>query len=1274
MARDFDGLPTHDYFAIELLGGHVFMLLNMGSGSIKVKATQRRIDNGLWHSIRVIRDGKSGRIFVDDYSVGFNAPGTSTELDLEGALFIGGVGTTGFLSTPSTALIPPPDLWSGNLGYGFVGCVKDVIINDDFSVNLSSYVVDQDTAGVRIGCNSSVGSHCPPYTCLNEGICLEGWNRHTCLCHSTGFSGPNCGRESPTLSFNGDQFWKATLSRLSVTQAEDIFIRFRTMRSSGLLFVATSSPSQTSSNMVNYIILSIDSSRLRVVLNLGEGNKINHVGFNLNDDLWHSVKIERRGPSLEIKLDGVNSVTEITGQLITLHINSIYLASLGVKEYDEHIKSLGSSPTSSLYHSVKDVPNFAGLIQSVVFNGHDLIESARAGQMDGLFKSTADLDVSTEKERLEYYAHHAVTFKSRKTFVALPQLRAYSRMSISFQFKTLSANGLILYNAGRRNHFICVELEQGHITYSFNMGDGGGRRLKSRSKSPLNDNQWHSVTIHRSTHNHHSLRVDDQVVTMTSPGINTHLHLTGLLYLGGVPSDTYESLPKLVKSTFGYEGCLASIDFNNELVDPSSSSQVVISSTLVSPGCMAFTSLEEKRCSLYSCTTKGVCVPYSPTTYACDCDESTFTGTSCSEEGVSFRFGPDSKGQQPEQLGGKTFPSGGGLITVQFPSKEGTGENHLDTKSDSVSLGVVTTQPNAVLLRVDSSTSSDFMELHIIDGNAGMVYNLGYEDHDITNPNVNISDGRYHVIRFDRNGQNATLQIDNHNPIHKNPPGKQLTIFNSLSKIQVGGKASALGPQVEVPQVDGGSQEIKIKRTNNFYNGIVSGLTFDGMKILDLAAEGDERITLEGGVQLMTSIPKQFNPKNVNFILNGTDRHRQKHRFSPHGIDSHHTRPVIDDSDELILSREGPQYCWDDDDCSLVVSATSTAAPFDDLITPFLTNKVLPSKGRDVSESPRKTKVVSCDKDEDDEDCQEGSGSPDDDDNDDNEKEDSEDDDDTAISSSPSTFTEWIPPFESSTIREPFFTSETYEFKPWTDSYPTPSTSVRYVFRTTSTTVDPRELEQTYRPKLPPPIVFKPTNRPFIVEIPKPQGKGDQVFGKETRMPGLHGGKTQQTQQGTSSMKNSHVTKSSLTNVDRTALVIGVIVTIILVIVFVAPIILFAKLRMIDVNAVPSVLSFGPPTNGCVATNGNITAHQTTKAYQFVPVAGAPAVVTHDGTVIHQTHIQGQVAGHSNGHMNQSIPYQYQPTTQQLVTMSAGQMTGPASILKKKKDSNEWYV
>lgn len=72
-----------DFFALELLEGHLYLHLNLGSGSRRIKATNRRVDDGWWHEVTLNRDGQAGRITVDEGANDFKMPGKENYLGEE---------------------------------------------------------------------------------------------------------------------------------------------------------------------------------------------------------------------------------------------------------------------------------------------------------------------------------------------------------------------------------------------------------------------------------------------------------------------------------------------------------------------------------------------------------------------------------------------------------------------------------------------------------------------------------------------------------------------------------------------------------------------------------------------------------------------------------------------------------------------------------------------------------------------------------------------------------------------------------------------------------------------------------------------------------------------------------------------------------------------------------------------------------------------------------------------------------------------------------------
>ncbi|XP_075425873.1 neurexin-2-beta-like isoform X2 [Ascaphus truei] len=174
------------------------------------------------------------------------------------------------------------------------------------------------------------------------------------------------------------------------------------------------------------------------------------------------------------------------------------------------------------------------------------------------------------------------------------------------------------------------------------------------------------------------------------------------------------------------------------------------------------------------------------------------------------------------------FGKGGALITYTWPPND-----RPSTRADRLAVGFTTQQKDAVLLRVDSASGlGDYLQLHIDQGTVGVIFNVGTDDITIEEPGALVSDGKYHVVRFTRSGGNATLQVDSWPVNERYPAGRQLTIFNSQAAIKVGGK-------------DQGRP----------FQGQISGLYYNGLKVLSLAAESDPNVRTEGNLRLVGEVP-----------------------------------------------------------------------------------------------------------------------------------------------------------------------------------------------------------------------------------------------------------------------------------------------------------------------------------------------------------------------------------------------------------------------------------
>ncbi|NXX10581.1 NRX2B protein, partial [Podargus strigoides] len=162
------------------------------------------------------------------------------------------------------------------------------------------------------------------------------------------------------------------------------------------------------------------------------------------------------------------------------------------------------------------------------------------------------------------------------------------------------------------------------------------------------------------------------------------------------------------------------------------------------------------------------------------------------------------------------FGKGGALITYTWPPND-----RPSTRADRLALGFSTRQRDAVLVRVDSAAGlGDFLQLHIVRGRGG-----GGGRGDRCSPP---SQGSGDSERLALARQRIPFRLGRVVEEWLLDKGRQLTIFNSQAAVRVGGR-------------DRGRP----------FQGQLSGLYYNGLKLLALAAEGHPRVRLEGDLRLV---------------------------------------------------------------------------------------------------------------------------------------------------------------------------------------------------------------------------------------------------------------------------------------------------------------------------------------------------------------------------------------------------------------------------------------
>ncbi|KAA8582802.1 hypothetical protein FQN60_006473, partial [Etheostoma spectabile] len=235
-----------DYFAMELLEGYLYLLIDMGSGKTKLKASNKKQE-----SVRVYWMCPAGSISVNSRSMPFSSPEGSEILDLDSDMYLGG------LPESKSDLILPPEVWTALLNYGYVGCVRDLFI-DGKSRDVRRLAEIQSAFGVSSFCTRELQKRCSSAPCGNAGLCKEGWNRYICDCIGTGYLGTNCEIEATVLSYDGSMYLKIIMPVTMHTEAEDVALRFMSQRAYGLLMATTSKES------ADTLRLELDGGRVKL--------------------------------------------------------------------------------------------------------------------------------------------------------------------------------------------------------------------------------------------------------------------------------------------------------------------------------------------------------------------------------------------------------------------------------------------------------------------------------------------------------------------------------------------------------------------------------------------------------------------------------------------------------------------------------------------------------------------------------------------------------------------------------------------------------------------------------------------------------------------------------------------------------------------------------------------------------------------------------------------------------------------------------------------------
>ncbi|XP_033738487.1 pikachurin-like [Pecten maximus] len=561
-----------DFFSIALVNGYVEFRYDCGTGPAILRS-KVQVTMGNWNRVHARRVDNEGSLRLNDGEmvVGFSK-GAYSRITLRLPVYVGGYRNMTAMSSRIGITKP------------FVGCVQEIIINE-YRYDLRKQELVGDTMyGLNVGeCSEGI---CNQVQCARGGTCVaKSADQHICMC-PLGTGGENCQYEINVRipEFGGHSYLQHNglgRSTLSYTQIEIVFKP--TSREGTLLYNGF-----TLDRKGDFLSLAMKEGHLEFCFDLGTGPGVIRSVEELSLGQWHWVRVSRTGLRGVMEVDEqprVEGVSQGAFTQLTL-LQDLYIG--GHSNYD-HTSRLANLTTS-----------FQGCIQKVIINEQplQLLEDASHGvNIEGCEhpclgepcmnggECVPDRDVyqcfcplgygnTNCEDEIEknvyvprYNGHSFLLYTGR----SINKRVTGSKIDIQLTMKPERANGLILWS-GRdqpitsNSDYLALGFVNGALQFRYNLGSG--EAVISYNDTRLYDGEWHTVRAQRDKQDGF-LEVDEtEIVEGSSPGSYTMLNTNKMLYVGGMPNVSQNTLRKF---TQGFDGCIASLmlaeDYDIRLVE-----------------------------------------------------------------------------------------------------------------------------------------------------------------------------------------------------------------------------------------------------------------------------------------------------------------------------------------------------------------------------------------------------------------------------------------------------------------------------------------------------------------------------------------------------------------------------------------------------------------------------------------------------------------------------------------------------------------------------------
>lgn len=696
---------------------------------VEIEPTDRFLNDGSWHSVRILAKENLIVITIDD-----NSSITKRKFHFES-------GREYYLGA---APDPRP---------GLIGCMRYVHIEGRY-VSLSSIPQDrmhraQPNDIILEACQMI--DRCHPNPCEHNGICRQNHLKFTCNCSHTGYLGAVChvSKHPPTCEAHRIDYPKE--------KEKDIYLD---VDGSGPLepFLVTckfipKGPAQT-------ILHHRSESDIAVQGYDGKGSYIRSVDYYAPLDSIRIIIDRSAHCSQFIKYSCINS--RLFNSAATRDVFDPYSWWVGANNQKMDYWG-GSLPGTGmcacgLEGVCKDPTKGCNCDAILPYNANELSDEGLLTQKDFLPVKElhiGDTGMSTSANKQakvnlgplicegDALFNETVTFKYDDATIPISNVVFGEANDIYLQFKTTIVTGVFLHGRGLHDNIKLAMSSEKSIQFSFSNGRET-QVLTVEAPYRLNDNNWHSILVERNK-KEARLVVDGQISTNagTRPVSSRTVPATSQLFVGA--TEDYKE---------GYVGCMRSLLINGQFIDIYKSAREGGYGLVL--GCHG-------RCENNPCLNKGICKEgYS--SFVCDCQWTAFKGPICADEiGANLRSD--------------------NYVRYDF-------DTSLSTVEENIRVGFTTTEHRGLIIGVTSHTGEYLNLLMSTSGHLKLELDFGFERKEEVINQENFALGQHHDITIKRiaDGAKLSVTVDNYEPkIYQYKISKEADAkFDQLKSIYIG--------------------------------------------------------------------------------------------------------------------------------------------------------------------------------------------------------------------------------------------------------------------------------------------------------------------------------------------------------------------------------------------------------------------------------------------------------------------------------------------------------